>query len=89
MPESKDNSRCSSKPVVSPTAQAARSRWLVSASEAPPNEASIDTARADNAYVLLDLHWSDMGVWGSKNGQHFLPDDNSTAFWRDAAARWR
>ncbi len=48
----------------------------------------INVARANNAYVLLDLHWSDMGNWGSSNGQHFLPDDNSTVFWQDAAPRY-
>ena len=48
----------------------------------------ISTARAKNAYVMLDLHWSDMGVWGSNNGQHFMPDDNSLLFWQDAAARY-
>jgi hypothetical protein len=48
----------------------------------------VAAARASNAYVLLDLHWSDMGAWGASNGQHFLPDDNSTAFWQDAAPRY-
>src|SRR5262245_41427182 len=37
----------------------------------------INTASANGAYVVLDLHWSDMGVWGGSNGQHFLPDDHS------------
>lgn len=48
----------------------------------------IATAKANNAYVMLDLHWSDMGVWGSQNGQHSMPDDHSTLFWQDAAARY-
>src|SRR5262245_21908091 len=48
----------------------------------------IASARASNAYVMLDLHWSDMGVWGAGNGQHFLPDDNGTVFWLDAAPRY-
>jgi hypothetical protein len=48
----------------------------------------ISTARTNNVYAMLDLHWSDMGVWGANNGQHFLPDDNSTLFWQDAAARY-
>jgi hypothetical protein len=48
----------------------------------------IDTALADNVYVVLDLHWSDMGVWGANNGQHFLPDDHSTLFWQEAAAAY-
>jgi hypothetical protein len=48
----------------------------------------ISTASAANVYVVLDLHWSDMGVWGTNNGQHDLPDDHSTMFWQDAAARY-
>jgi hypothetical protein len=48
----------------------------------------VDEALADNAYVMLDLHWSDMGVWGQNNGQHDMPDDNTTAFWQDAARRY-
>ena len=34
----------------------------------------ISTAKAKNVYVMLDMHWSDMGVWGANNGQHWLPD---------------
>jgi hypothetical protein len=48
----------------------------------------INIAQQDNVYVVLDLHWSDMGVWGANNGQHFMPDDHSTLFWQDAAARY-
>jgi hypothetical protein len=48
----------------------------------------INTAAADGAYVMLDMHWSDMGVWGANNGQHFLPDDHTTLFWQDAAGRY-
>jgi hypothetical protein len=46
----------------------------------------IDSARAHNAYVVLDLHWSNMGTSGANNDQHYLPDDNSTEFWKSAAA---
>jgi hypothetical protein len=42
-----------------------------------------------NAYILLDLHWSDAGVWGKNIGQHNLPDENSVAFWTDLAPRYR
>ena len=38
-----------------------------------------------NCYVLLDLHWSDGGVWGANIDQHKMPDANSTIFWADAA----
>lgn len=48
----------------------------------------IDNAKTNNAYVMLDMHWSDMGVWGSNNGQHFMPDDHTTLFWQDAAKRY-
>ncbi|MGA2018184.1 MAG: cellulase family glycosylhydrolase [Opitutaceae bacterium] len=45
-------------------------------------------ASASGCYVLVDLHWSDMGVWGSSLGQHKMPDDNSAIVWRDIAARY-
>ena len=46
----------------------------------------ISTAQAANVYVMLDLHWSDMGTFGAgKDGQHFMPDNNSTLFWQSAA----
>jgi hypothetical protein len=46
----------------------------------------ITTAASANVYVMLDLHWSDMGKFGVGNdGQHWLPDDNSTLFWQSAA----
>jgi len=34
-------------------------------------------------HVLLDLHWSDGGVWGQDIGQHTLPDAHSLQFWKD------
>lgn len=40
------------------------------------------------AYLILDLHWSDAGEWGANLGQHKMPDENSVAFWKDAAARY-
>ena len=43
---------------------------------------------ASNKYVLLDLHWSDGGVWGSHVGQHAMPDDNSVLFWKSVAKRF-
>jgi hypothetical protein len=48
----------------------------------------VNEAQANNAYVMLDMHWSDMGVWGQHNGQHDMPDDHTTAFWQDAARRY-
>jgi hypothetical protein len=46
-------------------------------------------ASARNAYVWLDLHWSDLNQWGANNGQHKLPDDHSTTFWQDVATRYQ
>lgn len=46
-------------------------------------------AKQHNAVILLDLHWSDMGVWGENIGQHSMPDMNSVVFWRDAAYRYK
>lgn len=48
----------------------------------------IAAASASGVYVLVDLHWSDMGAWGSNLGQHKMPDDNSALAWRDIAARY-
>jgi len=36
-------------------------------------------------YIMLDLHWSNTGVWGEQIGQHSMPDENSAAFWKDLA----
>jgi len=44
---------------------------------------------SQGCYVILDLHWSDCGVWGADIGQHSMPDTNSVLFWQDAAARYR
>ncbi len=42
-------------------------------------------AAAKNCYVILDLHWSDAGVWGENIAQHNMPDQNSAEFWADVA----
>jgi endoglucanase len=42
-----------------------------------------------NAYIILDLHWSDAGEWGRNIGQHNLPDKNSIVFWEDAATTFK
>lgn len=36
-------------------------------------------------YIILDLHWSNVGEWGRNIGQHSMPDENSAAFWKDIA----
>jgi hypothetical protein len=44
-----------------------------------------DFCAANNAWIVLDLHWSDAGQWGKNIGQHNLPDKNSVTFWKDLA----
>jgi aryl-phospho-beta-D-glucosidase BglC (GH1 family) len=51
-------------------------------------DAVVSRISAANKYVLLDLHWSDGGVWGSHVGQHAMPDDNSVLFWKSVAKRF-
>ena len=46
----------------------------------------VQSAAAQRCYVLLDLHWSDAGAWGQNIGQHWMPDDNSVAFWEAVAS---
>jgi hypothetical protein len=49
----------------------------------------VDFCSDHNAYIILDLHWSDAGEWGRNIGQHNLPDKNSIIFWKDAAATFK
>ncbi|MFH1500207.1 MAG: cellulase family glycosylhydrolase [Verrucomicrobiota bacterium] len=46
-------------------------------------------ANAGDYYVLLDLHWSNRGTWGSNIGQAAMPDMNSATFWSDCADRYK
>jgi endoglucanase len=46
----------------------------------------VENAAAKKCYVILDLHWSDGGVWGEHIGQHYMPDDNSVPFWKEVSA---
>ena len=52
-------------------------------------DAVVKKVSASNAYVLLDLHWSDGGKWNQNVGQHAMPDDNSVIFWKDFANRYK
>ncbi len=45
----------------------------------------VDLCASKNCYIILDLHWSDVGEWGTNIGQHSMPDENSLAFWKDLA----
>jgi hypothetical protein len=49
----------------------------------------VEAGAGRGAYVLLDLHWSDAGVWGQNIGQHVMPDANSLAFWKDCATAYK
>ena len=44
---------------------------------------------ARGAYLILDLHWSNAGVWGKNIGQHKMPDEHSVEFWKDVVRRFR
>lgn len=52
----------------------------------------VNTVSGRNCYILLDLHWNDLGTAGGNNvctsGQHDMPDDNSAAFWTSVAAHY-
>ncbi len=49
----------------------------------------VTTASNNNAYVLLDLHWSGTGSWGTATGQQDMPDNNSVTFWQDVSNRYK
>jgi hypothetical protein len=49
----------------------------------------VDTCAARGCYVVLDLHWSDAGVWGQQIGQRVMPDQNSLTFWKDIAKTYK
>lgn len=48
----------------------------------------VATASGEGAYVIVDLHWSDMGVWGKDVTQHRMPDDNTSIAWASIARRY-
>lgn len=48
----------------------------------------VDRASRAGVYVLIDMHWSDIDVWGQNIGQHDMPDDNTATAWRDIAAHF-
>jgi hypothetical protein len=49
----------------------------------------VDACATQNCYIVLDLHWSDCGEWGTNIAQHSMPDQNSVTFWKDCAAAYR
>jgi hypothetical protein len=48
----------------------------------------VSTSSAAGVYVLVDMHWSDAGVWGRNIAQHAMPDDNTATAWAGVAARY-
>jgi hypothetical protein len=48
----------------------------------------IDTAQADNAYVMLAVWGSDMGNPAAAPAMHDLPDSSTAAFWQSAATTY-
>ncbi len=51
--------------------------------------AAVEACENNSSYAILDLHWSDAGVWGKQIGQHKMPDTNSIAFWKEVAAAYK
>ncbi len=49
----------------------------------------VDFCAEHEAYILLDLHWSNAGEWGENLGQHRHVDKNSAVFWKDVAQTYR
>jgi hypothetical protein len=52
-------------------------------------KAIVDTCATQACYIVLDLHWSDCGEWGTNIAQHSMPDQNSVVFWKDCAAAYQ
>lgn len=75
----------------------AQDRWFGKASEQTDDGKAyralvkqvVDLCAAQGCYIVLDLHWSDAGVWGQQIGQHAMPDQNSVLFWKDCARAYR
>jgi len=49
----------------------------------------VDACATQSCYIVLDLHWSDCGEWGTNIAQHSMPDQNSVTFWKDCAAAYK
>jgi hypothetical protein len=50
---------------------------------------AVDACSTRNCYIVLDLHWSDCGEWGTNIAQHSMPDKNSVVFWQDCATAYK
>jgi aryl-phospho-beta-D-glucosidase BglC (GH1 family) len=75
----------------------AQDRWFGKAPEQKDDGAGyralvrqvVELCSGQGCYIILDLHWSDAGVWGRQIAQHKMPDRNSLAFWSQLAAAYK
>jgi len=79
--------------VATPRNFSARSlrSWIVSSWTAGVAKL-VEICAAGRVYIVLELHWSDCGIWvneGGRLGQHVMPDRHSIKFWRDVATRYK
>jgi len=50
---------------------------------------AVDYCASNGCYILLDLHWNNVGQWGKNIGQHVMPDMFSLDFWKSCARDYR
>jgi len=50
---------------------------------------AVDYCAANGAYIMLDLHWNNVGEWGKNIGQHQMPDMYSVDFWKEVGALYK
>jgi endoglucanase len=51
-------------------------------------DSAVAACSGRKAYIILDLHWTDGGVWGHNLRQTKLPDMHALEFWKDVATRY-
>ena len=49
----------------------------------------VSIAAEREKYIILDLHWSNCGIWGNKIGQHRMADALSVNFWHDISKKFK
>lgn len=50
---------------------------------------AVHLAEMAGAYTILDLHWSNAGVWGESIAQHRMPDADSLVFWTAVSGTYK
>jgi endoglucanase len=68
--------------------------WLAGSSVYAPGyervvEQNVANIEAEGMDVILDLHWSDRGDFATKPAQQRMADQNSVAFWRAVAEKFK